>query len=401
MGAEKGRFLGVWGKDKRPLPHPVQNTQSPVPQEGVVRLAASRPARSSPGARRPGALPARPDPLTSLLAEAPPSARAAPRGSARTCPRRRDHRSHFAAMLGPPVSARRQRPAQSRARAARGARAPRTRGGRRGARAPSQALAARGAAARPAHAHAHRTPAPRADPGSGRRWRGARGPARGRAAGSPRAAHGRGGRAGPGMVRTHSPGGGAGPRGGARDPGVGRGTGPQRWRARGEGRGRPRVRAPPARGVERGLSRRSGRWLLVSCWRCRRAGRGAPRRRAGGQHGRGAARTGPRSSWNSCTGDWRPACSAPSTTRCSWARASRRATPAARPGAGPPTAASGRPPTCAACRPGPTGERGAGRAGGARGPDPEQAFSQKPCTFLRGDRVLRGTRRSARRPRVS
>lgn len=103
VGAEKGRFLGVWGKDKRPLPHPVQNTQSPVPQEGVVRLAASRPARSSPGARRPGALPARPDPLTSLLAEAPPSARAAPRGSARTCPRRRDHRSHFAAMLGPPV----------------------------------------------------------------------------------------------------------------------------------------------------------------------------------------------------------------------------------------------------------------------------------------------------------
>ncbi|XP_032352368.1 interleukin-17D isoform X6 [Camelus ferus] len=117
-----------------------------------------------------------------------------------------------------------------------------------------------------------------------------------------------------------------------------------------------RVRAAATTGGTSGRcwGRRSGCWWPASCWRCRRAGRGAPRGRAGGRRGRGAARTGRRSSWSSCTGGWRPACSAPSTTRCSWARASRRATPAARPGAGPPTAASGRPPTCAACLRGPT-----------------------------------------------
>ncbi|XP_032352363.1 interleukin-17D isoform X2 [Camelus ferus] len=297
---------------------------------------------------------------------------AAPRRSVRTSPRRCDHRRHFGEMLGPPVSALPQQPTspvparrvqtpsvRGPAAASCGPRAPDTQGPPRGPcgapAAPSQALAARGAAARPAHAHAHRAPAPRADPGSGRRRRGARGPARRRAAGSPRAARGRGGRAGAGVVRTHPPGEGAGwesgvgaleARGGGRaggGPGAGRGEG-----ARGG------ARAPPPRGAERGLSRRSGCWWPASCWRCRRAGRGAPRGRAGGRRGRGAARTGRRSSWSSCTGGWRPACSAPSTTRCSWARASRRATPAARPGAGPPTAASGRPPTCAACLRGPT-----------------------------------------------
>ena len=309
---------------------------------------------------------------TSLPAEAPPSAqrRAAPLG---TCPRLRDHRSHFGAMLGPPVSARRSGrvsapgrrgpPPSVRPGPPRGARAPRTRGGRRGARAPSQALAARGAAARPAHAHAHRAPAAHADPGSGRRRRGASGPPRGRAPGCPRAARGRGGRAGAGVVSTHPPGGGAGR--GAWGGALGAGA-------------RGGARAPPPRGAERGLSRRSGRWWPASCWRCRRAGRGAPRGRAGGRRGRGAARTGPRSSWSSCTGGWRPACSAPSTTRCSWARASRRATPAARPGAGPPTAASGRPPTCAACRPGPTGERARrGARGGAGGAGPSAAPSRR------------------------
>nr|XP_035158211.1 interleukin-17D isoform X2 [Callithrix jacchus] len=125
--------------------------------------------------------------------------------------------------------------------------------------------------------------------------------------------------------------------------------------------GAGRRRAPPARaGAELGLSRRSGCLWPASCWCCRRAGPRAPRGRAGARRGRGAALTGRRSSWSSCTGAWRPACSAPSTTRCSWGRASRRATRAARQGADPPTAASGRPPTCAACLPGPTGPRGMG-----------------------------------------
>nr|XP_039329243.1 interleukin-17D isoform X1 [Saimiri boliviensis boliviensis] len=136
---------------------------------------------------------------------------------------------------------------------------------------------------------------------------------------------------------------------------AGRGEAPAGSGRRGRDTGAGRRRAPPARaGAERGLSRRSGCWWPASCWCCRRAGPRAPRGRAGARRGRGAAPTGRRSSWSSCTGAWRPACSAPSTTRCSWGRASRRATRAARPGADPPTAASGRPPTCAACPPGPT-----------------------------------------------
>ncbi|KAK2533016.1 hypothetical protein Q9966_007887 [Columba livia] len=92
------------------------------------------------------------------------------------------------------------------------------------------------------------------------------------------------------------------------------------------------------------------RWRRCCARRCSRSAR-RPSRRPSGRRGPEPAASGPRSCWSSCTGGWRPACSAPSTTPCSPSRRAGSTTPAARPGLGrPPTRGSGSPSTCGAPR---------------------------------------------------
>lgn len=171
---------------------------------------------------------------TSLPAEAPPSAqrRAAPFG---TCPRLRDHRSHFGAMLGPPVSARRsgrvsvpgRRRPPSRA-ASWGPRAQDTRGPPRGPGAIIGTRSPRRSSPAGTRTRAPRTRGPRgpllgAAAAGGERAASGEGP--GVPAGGARAGRARGGRRGqhPSSGRGRGAGGaGRGPGGG----GAGRGAGP-------------------------------------------------------------------------------------------------------------------------------------------------------------------------------
>lgn len=348
-----------------------------------MRLAALRP-RAPPGARRPGALPARPNPSDFPSAEAPPSARAAPRGSVDAI-QRHDYRSHFCGDAGASEVAHEPLRLEPLAWWLQGACVPRTGGvplegpGRRHRHSqPAAQWPGRHTHTRHRHTRASRGPRARGGGGGGRGGR--RGDALRSLTGA-RAGRARSSRPHPFLQA-------AGPRVRARGPRVPPTWGlevdsvagelheGERWRVRGPPRSAARYRriVPQV-------------WALSLVSSVLSPGRSArPRRRPAASIGAGAGADRPEELLEQLTGDWRPAaCRQGAFAGHGLREQARNASHSA--GAGlADRAASGPPTNLRSVVPGPTGELGAPEGRGARARTRSSVFPEALHLPPRGPR---------------